>query len=88
MKKQTFIICLENQDGLVVDFERWSYKRAETCIANMVKLYRTYSIYGLSLAKADRVVCYPTPDGYTKADPVWSVSVDEFRELMKKEDVA
>ena len=82
MKKQTFIICLEDADGLVVDFERWSFKRAQTCIDHMIELYKTYSIYGLSLAKAAKLVCYPTPDGYHKVDPVWSASVDEFRALM------
>ena len=88
MKKQTFVICLEDRNSMVVDFERWSFKRAQTCIDHMIELYKTYSIYWLSLAKADKLVCYPTPDGYHKEAPVWSVSVDEFRELMRKDGAA
>lgn len=84
MAKQTFIICLEDKDGKMVDFERWAYKKPETCVQHMVELYKTYSIYERSLAKADRVVAYPTPNGYDKEDPVWSVSVEEFRQLMKE----
>lgn len=81
-KKMTFIIYLEDAAGNMVDFERWAFKKAKTCIDHMIELYKTYSIYERSLAKAARVVCYPTPDGYNKADPVWSVGVDEFRKLM------
>lgn len=85
MAKQTFIIRLEDQAGHMVDFERWAYKKVETCIQHMVELYSTYSgIYERSLAKAAQVVAYPTPNGFDREEPVWSVSVDEFRELMKK----
>ena len=84
MAKQTFIIRLEDKDGKMVDFERWAYKKAETCISKMIKLYSEHSIYEYNLAKADKVVAYPTPNGYDMEEPVWSVSVEEFRELMKK----
>lgn len=84
-KQQTFIIRLEDKDGKLVDFERWAYKKVETCIQKMVELYSTYSgIYERNLVKAARVVAYPTPDGYNRESPVWSVSVEEFRELMKE----
>ena len=84
--KQTFIICVENESDCVLEFERWPYKRAQTCIDKMIELYRTYpSLYVPHLTGAAKVICYPTPDGYHKAAPVWSVSVDEFRELLKED---
>lgn len=80
MKKQTYIIILEDQDGRTVDFERWTYKRAQTCIDKTVELYAEWpSLYRDNLDRAARVVCYPTPDGYDKSAPVWAVSVTDFR---------
>lgn len=86
--KQNFIICLEAADGRQITFERWPFKRVQTCVAHMVELYKTYSgLYGRYLDQAAKVVAYHTPDGYNRAAPVWSVSVDEFRKLMSdKED--
>lgn len=40
-------------------------------------------LYRNNLDRAARVVCYPTPDGYTHAAPVWGVSVDEFRRMVE-----
>lgn len=89
MAKQTFIILLENSDGQIIDFERWSYKKVRTCIDNMVELYRTYpSLYVPKLQGADRVTAYPTPDGYNREAPVWSVSKDEFLKMVLKENAA
>lgn len=85
MAKQTFIICLEDENGVSVNFERWPYKKAETCLDHMVELYCRYEVlYGHDLDKASRVVCYPTPDGCTKGKPAWDISADEMRELMEK----
>lgn len=85
MKQQTFIVYLEDQDGRMIDFERWCYKRSKTCLDAMVKLYGSWpSLYLPQLAKAARVVCYPTPDGSNKEAPAWSLSAEEFRERMKE----
>lgn len=87
MAKQTFIICVEDQNGFIVDFERWACKKVETCIAKMIELYKTYSIlYAPKLDGAARVTAYPTPNGYDREAPVWSVTADEFRALIEKED--
>lgn len=60
MRKQTYIIVLEDQDGRTVDFERWAYKRAQTCIDKIVELYAEWpGLYGKNLERAARVVCYP-----------------------------
>ena len=84
MKRQTHIIILEDQDGRTVDFERWTYKRAQTCIDKTAELYAEWpGLYGKNLERAARVVCYPTPDGYTQAAPVWAVPVDEFRRMIE-----
>ena len=85
MSKQTFIICLEDEKGVAAEFERWGFKKAETCIEHMVELYGTYpSLYLRNLDRAAKVVCYPTPDGYHKADPVWSVTPAEFLGLIEE----
>ena len=85
-QQQTFIIRLEDKDGKMVDFERWAYKKVETCIKNMVKTYSDHAyLYEPTLAKADKVVAYATPGGRSDEKiPVWSVSVEEFRKLMKE----
>ena len=84
-KKMTHIIRLEKEDGSLVEFERWSGKDAQTCINEMVELYDTYgSLYLKHLEQADRVVCYPTPDGYTAGDPVWSATREEFLALIEQ----
>lgn len=87
--KMTFIICLEDKEGRTMEFERWGYKKVETCIDKMVELYRTYSgLYVPLLKAADKVTAYPTPDGYNRGDPVWSVSKDEFLKMIFKEEAA
>lgn len=85
MKKQTYIIVLEDQDGRTVDFERWTYKRAEKCVDTMVKLYGEYwYIYSRNLEQTARVVCYPTPDGYNEAPAVWTATKAEFIHLVEQ----
>ena len=84
-KEMRHIIRLEKEDGSVVEFERWSYKDAQICINKMVELYDTYgSLYLKHLEQADRVVCYPTPDGYTAGEPVWSATREEFLALIEQ----
>lgn len=36
MKKQTFLICFENIDGIAVNFERWTFKSIKTCIKKTI----------------------------------------------------
>lgn len=86
MQKQTYIIRLEDQAGGLIDFERWGYKHAKTCIAKMLELYANYSgIYIPKLSSASRVVCYPTPDGYNRGKPVWSVSAADFAAMVQQQ---
>lgn len=83
--KQNFIIRLEDAAGNMVDFERWPYKKVETCIRDMVDMYRMYDrLFMPKLDKAYRVVAYSTPDGAHMEAPVWSVSVEEFRKMIEK----
>lgn len=87
--EQTFIICLENEQGRSVNFERWSYKRLSTCISKMVLLYKElkkYSFVMEELNKTIRVVAYKSDettnyctDGKNK---VWSISIDEFLQMI------
>lgn len=86
-RQQTYIIVLEDNQGRTIDFERWTYKRAQTCISKMVALYRTLNSYSFArdmLDRTARVVCYPTPNGYHESVPVWSVTANEFRAMLEE----
>ena len=62
MKKQTFLICFENIDGIAVNFERWTFKSVKTCIKKTIELYKSYpDIYADTLNKTVKVIAYSTP---------------------------
>lgn len=85
MKKQTYITVLEDKNGWEIDFERWTYKRAQTCINKLLELYGgPFSIlYLKDIDRAARVICYPTPDGYNKGPAVWSATVAELKDMIQ-----
>ena len=83
MKKQTFIICFENIDGVAVNFERWTFKRVDTCIKKTIDLYRLYpKIYAETLRQTKKITAYFTPDGYNRQAEVWTATIDEFKMLI------
>ncbi len=65
MKKQTYISYLEDSDGKMINFERWSYKKTDTIIEKLKELYQ-YPIYKKDIEKSVRIAIYETPDGYNK----------------------
>ena len=78
MKKQTYISCLEDENGKMINFERWSYKNINTIVNKLKTLYQ-YSIYKSSLEKSKTLVIYETPDGYNKNKiPVLKIAIDEL----------
>lgn len=83
MKKQTFLICFENIDGIAVNFERWTFKSVKTCIKKTIELYKSYpDIYADTLNKTVKVIAYSTPNGYTRQLAVWTATIDEFKMLI------
>lgn len=84
MKKQTYITILEDESGQEIDFERWAYKRAQTCISKMLELYggELAFLYRKKIDRAARIVCYPTPDGYNLGPAVWSATVSELKDMI------
>lgn len=60
---QTYITTFEDGAGRIIDFHRWSYKRLDTCINALAKLYMQIVKRGSEasdLAKAVQVVTYKT----------------------------
>ena len=80
MKQQTFILAFETEDGFMEDFYRFSYKKLDTCVNAIKKAAAKYSYFGTSWKNANvaKMVCYPTPDGYNKADPVAVYDLSEI----------
>jgi len=82
MKKQTFISCMEDAQGRTIGFERWGYKRLSTVVNKLKYLYNEYhSVYKKDLERSSFITIYPTPDGYTKVEPIARISIDEIVEV-------
>lgn len=64
IKRQTFLSKIEDDEGNMIDFERWSCKRLSTVEANLRKLYKMSLFQRLYKGKGLHVVIYATPDGY------------------------
>jgi len=46
MKQQTYITSMRDKSGKQIDFERWNYKRVETCIKKHALLHKAMFKYG------------------------------------------
>lgn len=69
MKQQTYISYLEDQQNNVIDFHRWSYKKASTIERKLKEFYQNnkdYSYIKKDLEKTVQIAIYATPDGYSK----------------------
>lgn len=67
MKQQTFIAYIEDGNGKMMDFERFSCKRAETVRKNMTALFQN-DLYRACTKGAVSFAIYATPDGYHRED--------------------
>lgn len=62
MKKQEYISKQYDKNGNVINFERWGFKRVNTCIDHHLELLRSFGgLYDLD--KTEKIVFYATPDG-------------------------
>lgn len=69
MKQQTYISYLEDQQKNIIDFHRWSYKKASTIVKKLKEFYQNNKDYGYikkDLEKAAQIAIYATPDGYNR----------------------
>jgi hypothetical protein len=76
MSKQTYISYLEDEDGRMIDFERWAYKKVKTIEEKLKMLYQELSkcsFYRSKLERAKTISVYATPDGYNKEEKPVSV---------------
>ena len=59
MKEQTFITILEDENNKMIDFERWSYKRASTVERKVKELYtKYYYVYKKSIENSTYITLY------------------------------
>lgn len=91
MKEQTFIIELKDKSNITVSFERFTYKKLNTCIKAMIRLYKSAFdpcgfcgiLYKEDLEKSARVVAYKTEYKTNDSNKVWDISIDEFKQMLK-----
>jgi hypothetical protein len=71
-KTQTFLAVLEDENKKHLTFERFAYKKIETVIRSLAKLYSTSSswhfLYKAEIEKAAHLVVYATPDPETRIE--------------------
>lgn len=79
-KVMTFITIIEDENGGMVDFERFYCKRQSTVERQIRELYTEHKwIYKKYLEKGVRVACYRTPDGYNhEQTPIWTIPTKEL----------
>lgn len=80
MKKQTFLVSMQDINGTQKDFYRFSCKKPETCKNQIIVAAKKHSIFP-TLWKKDNistVICYATPDGYNEKNIIWQCSLDEI----------
>ena len=70
MKKQTYITVYEDAAGKMTDFNRWSFKRAETCLKKEIDALKANSAYRFLQRDARTLKVIETPDGYNRGKTV------------------
>lgn len=61
MKEQTYISKIEDANGNVIDFERWSYKRVSTVIKKSTEFFKRMSKHNFfreRVKNAERINIY------------------------------
>ena len=84
MKNMTFLVSMQNADGIQVDFYRFSYKTAAAVKKSIKKALIDNFNFWDHFWNADgvkNIICYATPDGYNKGEIVWNYS--SLEELYK-----
>lgn len=76
--KQTYVSYIENADGRMVDFNRWTLKRPETIAKKYTEaLARDASFWRKIWRDGVTLAIYATPDGYNKEQtPAYIIPLD------------
>ncbi len=83
-KQQTYLSVVLDRSGKEIDFERWSYKRVQTVINSLKKLYfrddaLTAVAYKNIRQNGATVVIYNTATAPSEGIQVMELSLDELR---------
>ena len=62
MKKQTYIVKIYDENGLMIDFERFAYKRVSSVVDAMTKLYNN-DLYRVCSKNEKSFEIIATPNG-------------------------
>lgn len=65
MKKQTYVSKIETEDGRMLDFERWSYKRVSTVEKKAKEFFDVmmkYSFFKKQVKYATKITIYDNND--------------------------
>ena len=74
---QTFLSKLIDDNGKMVNFERWNYKSINTVIKNLKELYKN-SIYRKDIEKSKKIVIYQTNYSCTPENKVFEQDIKKF----------
>lgn len=81
MKEQTFVSRLEDEQGRMIDFERWNFKRLSKVEESVKQLYGTYtSTYKDELIRAASIVFYEAPgnENYKEVKRIPHVDFNDY----------
>lgn len=81
MKQQTFIVCLENENNITINFERFADKQLKTVqrkYINFMKNMRQYNWYMNDIKQAVVLRIYKTEYETSPNNMVYSIPFDEF----------
>ena len=83
MKQQTFVTRLEDKQGRMINFERWSYKNINTVLKNVLELYSSNLwLYNTDIEKSESLAIYKTSnDEYIEKQ---RIGKDELLNLINK----
>lgn len=85
MKQQTYIIVLKDSAGHTVNFERFGYKKLQTCIDKMIELYKSLKNYGFiqtELARTQKVIAYQTEYETSDNNKVFEIAIADFLKMI------
>jgi hypothetical protein len=85
MAQQTFISRIENAEGKMVDFNRWSFKRPEAVVKKYSEaIKKDPDFWRLIWRDGVTLAIYATPDGYSmEKKPCYTVNLNKLFDKIK-----
>lgn len=85
MKQQTYILKMQDADGITKNFYRFSCKQAKTVKKMIVDAVngssRDFWLWNWGKDGVENILCIATPDGYTETETAWSMTLDELKAM-------